>query len=89
LGEYKTGDIPWGAPNKDHVAEDVARLDMGMCFNPPDPRLKFLDMLDAYLWMRLNARHLEMQTEWGVQRARLIRMADELKVDLSKVGMFH
>ena len=57
LGEYKTGDIPWGAPNKDHEAEDIARGEMGMCFNPPDPRLKFLDSLDAYLWMQHHAQY--------------------------------
>jgi 5'-deoxynucleotidase YfbR-like HD superfamily hydrolase len=83
LGEYKTGDIPWGAPNKDHEAEDIARGEMGMCFNPPDPRLKFLDSLDAYLWMQHHAPDCATSKDWQDQRIKIIDQARELGVSLT------
>ena len=87
LGEYATGDIPFGAGNKDHAAEDDARWEMGMCFNPPDHRLKFLDALDAYLWAQHHAPHVLTRQDWRDQRKKILATASELGVSLKDHGI--
>jgi 5'-deoxynucleotidase YfbR-like HD superfamily hydrolase len=81
LGEYTTGDIPWGSPNKDHDAEERARDKMCMYYATRDPRLKFLDSLDAYLWAQHHAPHVLSRADWQEQRNKLLAQAVELGVD--------
>jgi 5'-deoxynucleotidase YfbR-like HD superfamily hydrolase len=86
LGEYVTGDAPFGSPVKDHVAEDDARLNMGMYY-PCDERVKFLDLLDIYLWARHHAPHVVKEPDWRKQLLTLIEMADSLGVS-EKLGEY-
>ena len=87
LGEYKTGDIPWGAPNKDHDTERQALRDMGFRYGYDDPRLKFLDSLDAYLWARHHAPHIMERKDWVDQRDNLLATANELGVCLDQFNI--
>ena len=87
LGEYETGDIPFGAKNKDHGEEDVARVCMGMDFGTPDARLKFLDILDAYLWAQHHAPHVLNRNDWKEQREKILDTAFDLGVDLEEHGI--
>lgn len=85
LGEFVTGDIPWGAANKDHHSELVARSDMGMNYEYSDKRLKLLDMLDAYLWARHHKPEIvKNKPDWINQREKIIDMSDELDVCLKQ-----
>ena len=87
LGEYVTGDIPWGAPNKDNEHEADALSDMGMLFASVDKRLKFLDQLDAYLWMMHHAPHLARREDWQDQHEKILATSDELGVCLIDHGI--
>lgn len=90
LGEGVTGDIPWGAPNKDHDAEADALDDMGMAFGvgiADQCRVKFLDGLDAYLWARHHSPALMFREDWTAQREKLLAQADDLGVDLETHGI--
>jgi len=90
LGEYKTGDIPWGAPNKDHDTEWDARRDMGMAFRIKANdviKVKLLDRLDAYLWARHHAPHILDRKEWVDQRDKLLATSNDLGVSLSQFNI--
>ena len=83
LGEYFTGDIPFGADNKDHDAELDAVHGMGFKYMGMYPKLKFLDSLDAYLWAQHHAPHVLRRDDWGEQRNKLLAKAMELDVDFA------
>lgn len=83
LGEYISGDIPFGADNKDHEAEAYYRCDMSMDFGDNDPRLKFLDSLDAYLWAQHHAPQVLHREDWTKQREKLLATAFDLGVTLT------
>lgn len=87
LGEHVTGDAPFGSPVKDSIEEDHARLDMGMDYPLKDPRVKFLDTLDSYLWARHHAPHVIKEPDWRKQLLTLIEMADNLNVS-EKLGEY-
>lgn len=87
LGEYKTGDIPFGAPNKDHQGEVEARMIMGMNYHSWDDRLKFLDSLDAYLWAQHHAPLVLNRNDWKEQREKILDTAFDLGVDLEEHGI--
>lgn len=73
LGEHMTGDVAWPAKQDaalgaalDRIEEQSLR-DMGMGFtlSAPDQRkLKFLDRLDAYLWVMQTAPHVLSGDGW-------------------------
>jgi hypothetical protein len=85
LGEYVTGDIPWNAPNKDNDAETKARDGMGMDYCDSDPRVKFLDMLDAYLWARHHRPDIvKNDADWVDQRQKIIDQAFMFGVSLDQ-----
>ena len=86
LGEYVTGDAPFGSPAKDHSAERHARLDMGMLW-PESDKLKFLDTLDSYLWARHHAPQVIKEPDWRNQLFTLLEMADNLNVS-EKLGRY-
>jgi hypothetical protein len=79
LGEYVTGDAPFGSPCKDMEYEDDVRLDMGM-FYQCDARVKFLDLLDSYLWARHHAPHVLKEPEWIKQWLTITEMGHNLGV---------
>lgn len=92
LGEYAVADVPAHAkadPNframLDHM-EGEALSEMGMpCFslNATDyMRLKFLDRLDAYLWARLHCKRLTKTKAWRGDKAALLDMALDLRVEI-------
>jgi 5'-deoxynucleotidase YfbR-like HD superfamily hydrolase len=81
LGEYKTGDTPWNAP-KNRQGEFDALKAMGMYYVKLDPRLKLLDMLDAYLWARHHAPHLMGHKDWQGQREKMLALAFDIGVSL-------
>ena len=88
LGEYRTGDIPFGSPNKDNDSEIDARDEMCMYFNSCDPRLKFLDSLDAYLWAKHHApTHVAGDKDWQNQRKKLLDDAVILGVSLDRFNI--
>ena len=69
LGESVTGDIPFGAANKDPYQEQTALAEMG--FGQPlsetdHARLKWLDRLDAYFWAMNAAPWLRKRADWKV-----------------------
>ena len=86
LGEHVTGDAPFGSPCKDSLAETGARIDIGMWY-PSDARLKFLDLLDSYLWAQHHAPHVIKRPEWRSQLLTIIEMADSLDVS-EKLGEY-
>lgn len=86
LGEYVTGDAPFGSPCKDDAAERYVRFDMGMWW-PSSDRLKFLDLLDSYLWARHHAPDVVKSKEWRKQFLTIIEMADSLGVS-EKIGEY-
>ena len=86
LGEYVTGDAPFGSPCKDAIEEEYARYDMGMDY-PHDTHLKFLDLLDSYLWARHHAPEVVKNKEWRNQFLTIIEMADSLDVS-EKLGEY-
>ena len=86
LGEYVTGDAPFGSPCKDDLEEAKARLDMGMLW-PDCDRLKFLDLLDSYLWARHHAPSVIKSKEWRNQLLTILEMADSLGVS-EKLGEY-
>lgn len=87
LGEYKTGDIPWGCDNKDNSAEIEARKELGLRFGLTEmdqERLKFLDQLDALMW----AAHHDLQevksnTDWINQLEKVVDYASKNSLDIS------
>jgi 5'-deoxynucleotidase YfbR-like HD superfamily hydrolase len=90
LGEYVTGDVPYGSPNKDSNAELDALEDMGMLYPlcPEDSdKLKLLDLLDAYLWARHHAPFAMVSHEWIDHREKVLELADKLGVSLRMFGM--
>lgn len=81
LGEIVTGDVPFGSPIKNEHHERVARMQMGMNKgNHDDPRVKFLDLLDSYLWARHHALHLMAREDWQKQLLTVREMAGRLGV---------
>ena len=86
LGEYVTGDAPFGSPAKDHGAEIDARIDIDMWY-PSDKRVRFLDLLDSYLWARHHAPEVVKSKEWRKQFLTIIEMADSLGVS-EKIGEY-
>lgn len=81
LGEYVTGDVPFGSPIKNEHHERVARMQMGMNKgNHDDPRVKFLDLLDSYLWARHHAPHLMAREDWQKQCLTIREMAAMLGI---------
>ena len=76
LGEAATGDVPWPAKRDCpelagclDVLEGRARVAMGMdgpwTLDMDDfRRLKFLDRLDAYLWVKHHAPHVLQRDDW-------------------------
>lgn len=87
LGEYRTGDIPFGAPNKDNYAEMDAIQDMGFNYFGMYPRLKFIDSLDAYLWAQHHAPWVLVSEDWNEQREKILAMANELGISLKDHGI--
>ena len=86
LGEYVTGDAPFGSPCKDSAAEHIARRNIGMNYTH-DTRLKFLDLLDSYLWARHHAPDVIKQPDWRKQLLTILEMADSLGVS-EKLGEY-
>lgn len=92
LGEYVSGDIPWGASlDVKAAADDVAdkwsvrnSVDSHFCI---DIRLKFLDRLDSYLWARHHAPHILTEKDWQDQLDWLKSEAKKLEVDLCRFNM--
>lgn len=90
LGEFASGDIPWGADNKDQANEVADQwsernaLDWHMDVNDfIRVRLKFLDRLDAYLWAKHHAPdHVAKNSDWQAQRGQLLLDAQSLGVDV-------
>ena len=80
LGEHVTGDVPFGSPCKSDFHEEHARLMMGMDYPCDDPRVKFLDLLDSYLWARHHAPHLMGRDDWRKQHLTITDMADRLGI---------
>ena len=91
LGETASGDIPWGAKNKwaaDGVAENWERDNKMTAHWYLDgdqyDRLKFLDMMDAYLWAKHHAPEMVKKSiEWQDQLKNLLTYADENGIDVS------
>ena len=76
LGESVTGDIPFGAPNKDNAAEQLAleALGFGKWLDPVrKARLLWLDRLDAYYWATHHAPWLVVTAPEWVQAWRWIQ----------------
>lgn len=79
LGESKAGDTPYPAKRDQALGEALDRLeatalaDMGMLFDLNSPldqrRLKYLDRLDAYLWVQHHAPHALEGDGWPEQLA--------------------
>lgn len=91
LGEQGLGDVTADAKRADPVlkarldfAEERSRQGMGLALPPLSAddarRLKFLDRLDAFLWMRLRAPWLEGHADWGRDR-------DWLRVSGAELGL--
>lgn len=86
LGEYLTGDLPQSFKlMMGDVAEELAdaeaqvQADMGMgaTLHPGEKdRLRFLDRLDAYLWMQHHAPQLASRQEWRDARKWLVEQAE-------------
>lgn len=89
LGEYASGDIPWGSdakPAADDVADRWSR-ENGLthhwyCDDDVYSKLKFLDKLDAYLWARHHAPHVLQEKAWQDQRDWLECEGKQLGVDV-------
>jgi 5'-deoxynucleotidase YfbR-like HD superfamily hydrolase len=85
LAESVTGDVPYDSPIKDHGIEDDILDNMGMAYTLDQydaARLKFLDLLDSYLWARHHAPWLIDRKEWQDQREKILDLASELNVCL-------
>lgn len=90
LGESVTGDMPWAAKRACpemagmlDVLESRALSDMGFDHDialDDYRRLKFLDRLDAYLWVKHHAPHVLSRDGWPEALAWLQREADDLGV---------
>jgi 5'-deoxynucleotidase YfbR-like HD superfamily hydrolase len=88
LGEYATGDVPFGSPIKNEHHERIARMQMGMNKGDHDnPRVKFLDLLDSYLWARHHAPALMVRGDWKKQLLTIQDTADRLDVS-NKLGEY-
>lgn len=96
LGEYASGDIPWGSYDVKREADRFAdewSSDNGIAnylsLKPHERvKLKFLDRLDAYLWARHhNAEYVNNSVDWKIQRDSLHTQAKELGVDLCQFNM--
>lgn len=85
LGEIDTGDRPYGYEEKTAAAEIKAITDMGLFFDGSNPKLKFLDMLDAYLWARHHKPELIMRSDWRQMWKRIVDMADAFGVDIEYI----
>ena len=86
LGEYVTGDAPFGSPCKDNNIENVFRDSIRMLY-PGGDRLKFLDLLDSYLWAQHHAPNVVKQPDWRKQLLTIIEMADSFGVS-EKLGEY-
>jgi hypothetical protein len=85
LGEFLTGDAPFGSPCKDHPSEAMARQKMSLNYPLNDPRLKFLDLLDSYIWAKIHAPDVIKSPNWLKQLLTILEMADSLDVS-EKIG---
>ena len=90
LGEFASGEIPYDGDKTtaNAVADKWSRdndIDTHLVY--PDPRLKFLDKLDAYLWARHHAPQVLQETAWQAQRDWLECEAKQLGVDLCLFDM--
>lgn len=91
LGESVTGDIPWPAKQASpYLKQELDQMEaealagMGMKFEtrPPDTaRLKYLDRLDAYLWMMHHKPKLRKRKDWKEAR----KWLDEEKAALCSI----
>jgi len=81
LAESVTGDVPYDSPIKDHGIEECILDNMDMSYDG-GPELKFLDLLDSYLWARHHAPWLMDRKEWQDQREKILDLASELSVCL-------
>ena len=93
LGEIATGDVPWGAKQDPALKAAMDRLearalhDMGLEFdlNSSDVRrLKLLDRLDAYLFVKQYAPHVLAQDAW-VAQASWLRLEQSEIVDPERI----
>lgn len=91
LGELRGGDAPVTAKTDETLrgahdrieAQAITDMKMDHPLSARDRlRLKFLDRLDAYLWVQVRAPELLGRADWIADRATLMDMADELGVDL-------
>lgn len=83
-GESITGDVPFlrgkvGAHEDEE--SDARRKIWGMETVVDDPRLKFADRLDAYLWAKHHAPHVQDSDGWPEARQWLEREAEALGVE--------
>lgn len=93
LGECVTGDVPWAVKRAHpelarmlNEIEGVASQDMG-ALHPIDAadcrRLKYLDRLDAYLWVKHHAPHILTRGDWRECRAWLKKQSSALGVAIT------
>jgi len=86
LGEYASGDIPWGGDKTtaDTVADKWSKLhnlDMHLDMSPvKSARVKFLDRADAYLWAMHHNPRLGKRKDWKDQKKWLSSEAQQLGV---------
>jgi len=88
LPEHEAGDVPYTAKADPHLraaleaVERRAATEMGMEMPALDEtdarRLRFLDRLDAAMWMQHHAPQLAAQESWRADLADIRAMADEL-----------
>lgn len=87
LGESATGDVPWPAKQDPtframlEAMEARALRAMGMQYEvsaDDQRRLKYLDRLDAYLWVQHHAPHELAHDDWPEKREWLLTEAEEL-----------
>lgn len=73
LGEHMTGDVAWPAKQDPDLGAALDRIEeaslkaMGLYYalGPRDQnRLKYLDRLDAYLWVQHNCPHILSRDGW-------------------------
>lgn len=89
-GEIVTGDIPWGQKSSDTESrERDARIAMGLeTGGYDDPRVKFLDRLDAYLWAWMYEPVLMTETEWRDQRFWLLETMKDYGITSEETGVY-
>jgi hypothetical protein len=91
LGESGLGDVPSDAKRDPEMKAALDRLEarrldaLGMSYTvteADEKRLKFLDHLDAYLWMQHNAPHCASLPAWVEAAEMLVIAGRSLKIHM-------